>query len=74
MCRVHPVSTLTGRRQTAVVLSKERTVLWTIAVVLFVLWALGLATAYTMGGIIHVLLVLAIIALAVGFFQRRRSG
>jgi hypothetical protein len=68
------VRTFTGRRQTTVVLAKERTVLWIIAVVLFVLWALGLATAYTMGGIIHLLLVLAVITLVVGFFQRRRSA
>ncbi|MEN9438262.1 MAG: hypothetical protein RIR09_2917 [Pseudomonadota bacterium] len=35
--------------------------LYTIAVVLFVLWLLGLATAYTLGGFIHVLLVIAIV-------------
>ena len=35
--------------------------LWTIAVILIVLWALGLVTSYTMGGFIHVLIVLAII-------------
>jgi hypothetical protein len=35
--------------------------LWTIAVILFVLWALGLTTAYTASGLIHILLVLAII-------------
>jgi hypothetical protein len=33
--------------------------LWTIAVVLLVLWALGLVTSYTMGGLIHILLVIA---------------
>ena len=36
--------------------------LWTIAVVLLVLWALGMVTSYTLGGLIHVLLVLAAIA------------
>ena len=35
--------------------------LWTVAVVLVLLWALGLATAYTMGGFIHALLVLAVV-------------
>lgn len=35
--------------------------LWTIAVVLLVLWALGLVTSYTMGGFIHVLLVVAVV-------------
>ena len=40
---------------------KESIMLYTIAVVLFVLWLLGLATAYTLGGFIHVLLVIAIV-------------
>ena len=39
--------------------------LWTIAVILIVLWLLGLVTAYTLGGFIHILLVLAIIAVLV---------
>jgi hypothetical protein len=39
--------------------------LYTIAIVLFVLWLLGLVTSYTLGGFIHVLLVLAIIAVLV---------
>jgi hypothetical protein len=46
--------------------------LWTIAVVLIVLWALGLVTAYTMGGFIHILLVLAVIAILVRLIQGRR--
>ena len=36
--------------------------LWTVAVVLVVLWALGMVTSYTMGGFIHILLVVAVIA------------
>ena len=44
--------------------------LWTIAVILIVLWLLGLVTSYTMGGFIHVLLVIAIIVVIVGFIQR----
>jgi hypothetical protein len=48
--------------------------LWTIAVVMLVLWALGLVSSYTMGGFIHVLLVIAIIVLVVGFLQGRRAG
>jgi len=47
--------------------------LWTIAVILIVLWLLGLVTSYTMGGVIHVLLVIAIIVVVVGFFQRRKG-
>ncbi len=46
--------------------------LWTIAVILFVLWALGLVTSYTLSGFIHILLVLAIVALLIGVIQGRR--
>jgi asparagine N-glycosylation enzyme membrane subunit Stt3 len=46
--------------------------LWTVAVILFVLWALGFATSYTMGGFIHILLVLAIVAVVVRVIQGRR--
>jgi hypothetical protein len=47
--------------------------LWTICVVLVILWLLGLISGYTMGGVIHVLLVIAIIVLVVGLIQRRRG-
>jgi hypothetical protein len=46
--------------------------LWTIAVVLIILWALGLVSSYTMGGFIHILLVLAIIVVLVRLIQGRR--
>ena len=46
--------------------------LYTIAVVLVVLWLLGLVTSYTMGGFIHVLLVLAVIMILVQVIQGRR--
>ncbi len=45
--------------------------LWTIAVILIILWLLGLVTSYTMGGLIHALLVIAIIVVIVGFIRRR---
>ena len=48
--------------------------LWTIAVILIILWALGLVTGYTLGNFIHILLVIAIIVVIVGFIQGRRSG
>jgi hypothetical protein len=48
--------------------------LWTIIVVLFVLWALGLATSYTLGGFIHALLVLAVIVLVYNLLTGRRSS
>ena len=46
--------------------------LWTIAVVLIVLWLLGLVTSYTMGGLIHILLVIAIVMVLVNFISGRR--
>jgi hypothetical protein len=51
---------------------KESNMLWTICVILLVLWGLGLLTGYTMGGVIHVLLVIAIIVLLVQVIQGRR--
>jgi len=45
--------------------------LWTIAIILLVLWALGLVTAYTLGGFIHILLVLAVIAIVIRVIQGR---
>jgi hypothetical protein len=47
--------------------------IYTIAVVLLILWALGLVTSYTLGGVIHVLLVVALIIVLVNFFSGRRS-
>lgn len=46
--------------------------LWTIAVVLIILWLLGFVTSYTMGGFIHILLVIAIIMVLVNVIQGRR--
>lgn len=46
--------------------------LWTIAVVLLVLWVLGLVSSYTMGGFIHVLLVVAIVVVLVNVIQGRK--
>lgn len=46
--------------------------LWTIAVVLVILWLIGLMTAYTMGGLIHLLLVIAIIVVVVRLIQGRK--
>lgn len=48
--------------------------LWTIAVILIILWVLGLVSNYTMGGFIHFLLIIAIIVVVVGFLQGRRAG
>jgi len=46
--------------------------LWTIAVILLVLWALGLVTSTTMGGFVHVLIILAVIVVAIQLIQGRR--
>jgi hypothetical protein len=47
--------------------------LWTLFVVLLVLWALGMVSSYTLGGFIHILLVLAVIALVFQLLAGRRS-
>lgn len=47
--------------------------LFTIAVILLVLWALGMTTAYTAGGLIHILVVLAIVAVLIRVIQGRRA-
>jgi len=46
--------------------------LWTIAVILLALWALGLVTSFTMGGFIHVLLVIAIVVVLINVLQGRK--
>jgi hypothetical protein len=46
--------------------------LWTIFIILLVLWALGMVTSYTMGGLIHILLVVALVVLVIRLFQGRR--
>lgn len=47
--------------------------LWTIAVILIVLWLLGLVSSYTMGGLVHILLVIAVIVVLVRIIQGRRA-
>jgi hypothetical protein len=46
--------------------------LWTIIVILLIMWALGLVTSYTMGGFVHILLVIALIVLVINLVQGRR--
>jgi hypothetical protein len=52
---------------------KVRSMLYTIAVVLLILWLLGLVTSYTLGGFIHILLVVAVIMVLVNLISGRRS-
>ena len=47
--------------------------LYTIAVVLVILWALGFVTSYTLGGVIHVLLVIALVMIVLNFLRGRKS-
>jgi hypothetical protein len=47
--------------------------LWTIVVILLVLWLLGLVSSYTLGGFIHLLLVFAVIIIVVNLIQGRRA-
>ena len=53
---------------------KARAMLYTIAIILVILWALGLVSSYTMGGFIHVLLLIALVVIVVNFFSGRRSA
>lgn len=46
--------------------------LWTICVILLILWALGMATSYTAGGLIHILLVIGLVVLVIRLLQGRR--
>jgi len=54
------------------VVRKESNMLWTICVILLILWLLGLIGGYTMGGVIHILLVIAIVVVLVRVIQGRR--
>jgi hypothetical protein len=52
---------------------KEKSMLWTIFVILLVLWLLGLVSSYTLGGFIHLLLVLALVVLIIQLITGRRA-
>jgi hypothetical protein len=47
--------------------------LWTLVVILLVLWAAGLATSYTMGGLLHLLLLVALVVAAINLVSGRRT-
>jgi len=59
-------------RLTEGISSKGCGMLWTVFLVLIVLWMLGVVSSYTLGGFIHVLLVLAVVALVIQLIQGRR--
>jgi hypothetical protein len=52
---------------------ETNTMLWTITIILFILWVVGLVSSYTLGGWIHILLVLAIIVLIFNLLSGRRA-
>jgi hypothetical protein len=52
---------------------KETPMLWTIFVVLLVLWALGMVSSYTLGGYIHILLIVALAVVLINIIQGRRA-
>jgi hypothetical protein len=51
---------------------EDKALLWTIFVILLVLWLLGMVSSYTMGGYIHILLILAIVVVLIRVIQGRR--
>jgi hypothetical protein len=60
---------ITGRSERR---RKETSMLWTIFVILLVLWLLGMVTSYTLGGFIHILLVIAVVVILIRIIQGRR--
>jgi len=49
------------------------TMLMTLAIILLILWALGLVTSYTLGGFIHILLLIALVVIVINLFSGRRA-
>ena len=54
------------------VVRKESNMLWTICVILLILWLLGLVSGYTLGGFVHILLVIAVIVVVVRLIQGKK--
>jgi hypothetical protein len=63
-----------GVRYASVDLTKEVCMLWTIFVMLLILWLLGLVSSYTLGGYVHILLVVALIVLVINLVTGRRGA
>jgi hypothetical protein len=74
LCRSPHVAQLSALGPLVQVMHREgaTTMLWTLCVILLVLWALGMATSYTASGLIHILLVVALVVLVVRLIQGRR--
>jgi Family of unknown function (DUF5670) len=54
-------------------LERNKSMLWTLFVILLVLWLLGLVSSYTLGGFIHILLIVAVAVLLLNIIQGRRA-
>lgn len=54
-------------------MNSENNMLYTIAVVLLILWLLGLVSSYTLGGLVHILLVVAVVMILINIFSGRRA-
>jgi hypothetical protein len=67
-CRALERHTMRGRSSPF----REVTMLWTIFVILLILWALGMVSSYTLGGFIHILLVIAVVVVLLRVIQGRR--
>ena len=59
------------RQWSPLTLTRKAIVLWTIFIILLILWLLGMVSSYTMGGFIHILLVLAIVVVLIRVIQGR---
>ena len=55
-----------------VINGKEGGMLWTICVILLILWLLGLVSGYTLGGLVHILVVIAVIVVVIRLIQGRK--
>jgi asparagine N-glycosylation enzyme membrane subunit Stt3 len=69
--RVIPLVCQPTRKSLSLDLRRVKFMLWTIAVLLLILWMLGMVSSYTLGGFIHILLVLAIVAVLIRLIQGR---
>jgi hypothetical protein len=78
-CPIFATDVKQGNRQMATISLRKvnamnlSTLLWTVAIVLVLMWLLGMVTAHTIGGFIHVLLVVALIVVLIRVIQGRRS-
>ena len=61
-------------RNRAVPAAPRRTACYTLAIILLILWLVGLVTSYTAGGLLHILLVVAIVMVVIQLFSGRRIG